>query len=132
MTRTAYNRKSPEYRGYIESEQWKALSRGRKRAVGGRCEKCGKKSRVLHAHHRTYERFGAEQDGDIEVLCPGCHKKADRARKRAMKKRVERARFEARLDGWAIKVYGDRWERRKDRNAVEKEFKRWLKSKGLK
>jgi len=27
----------------------------------------------LEAHHRTYDRFGCEADGDLTALCRNCH-----------------------------------------------------------
>jgi len=29
---------------------------------------------TLEAHHRTYERFGCEADGDLTALCRECHR----------------------------------------------------------
>lgn len=40
--------------------------------VDGRCEACGT-ARLLHVHHRTYERFGQEHADDLSVLCEACH-----------------------------------------------------------
>ena len=63
---------APDYKTYLQSEEWR---KRRKRAldrVGYRCERCSSK-RVLHVHHLTYERLGAEWDQDLEVLCETCH-----------------------------------------------------------
>lgn len=52
-------------------------------AAGWQCEVCGADARTAHwqakggslqVHHRTYERLGAELPGDLQVLCPECHR----------------------------------------------------------
>lgn len=42
------------------------------RKAGERCQLCNRGGE-LHVHHRTYERFGAEMEDDLTVLCAGCH-----------------------------------------------------------
>jgi hypothetical protein len=65
------------YRMYIASDAWlesparfKAL-----RSAGFRCRICNADSSEapLHAHHRTYERLGAELPDDLTALCAPCH-----------------------------------------------------------
>lgn len=62
-----------EYRtGYLNSEHWKIVRRQALQAASYRCQHCAKSER-LDVHHRTYERLGAEEPGDLEVLCRSCH-----------------------------------------------------------
>jgi len=69
-----WRRRRAWYRGvYLRSPHWR---RRRARAValaGGRCTRCGRPSRRLEVHHRTYARLGRERDRDLEALCPLCH-----------------------------------------------------------
>jgi hypothetical protein len=44
---------------------------------------------ALEAHHRIYERFGCEADGDLTALCRACHHEVtsfQRARRYALTK----------------------------------------------
>lgn len=64
------------YRLYLRSEHWADTRRGALRAADFRCARCGatrSRTRTLDVHHRTYERLGSEQPGDLEVLCRDCH-----------------------------------------------------------
>jgi hypothetical protein len=67
----------PKYRTYMASDAWlenparfEAL-----RSAGFRCRICnvGSSKAPLHAHHRTYERLGAELPDDLTALCARCH-----------------------------------------------------------
>lgn len=64
---------STNYRAYLESPHWRSLSRWAKWKAGYRCQLCNAYDKPLDAHHRTYERLGRELDGDLIVLCRGCH-----------------------------------------------------------
>lgn len=62
------------YRMYLRSGHWAVVRQETLRAADFRCARCGRgRSVVLDVHHRTYERIGAEQPGDLEVLCRPCH-----------------------------------------------------------
>ncbi len=66
------------YRKYIASFAWRGnAARLREfEAAGFQCRLCPNsvaQGYSLHAHHRTYERFGCERDGDLTALCPPCH-----------------------------------------------------------
>jgi hypothetical protein len=61
------------YRAYILTNEWKTRRNRVLKLAGYRCEKCGAK-RDLQVHHKTYEHLGCEPDGDLEVLCPDCHR----------------------------------------------------------
>ncbi|UCF52501.1 MAG: hypothetical protein JSV48_25330 [Bradyrhizobium sp.] len=37
------------------------------------CPAAASDGTLLEAHHRTYERFGCEADGDLTALCRNCH-----------------------------------------------------------
>jgi hypothetical protein len=60
------------YLAYLNSPDWRRRRNAALRRAGFRCERCNSK-RDLQAHHKTYERLGAERDSDIEVLCLLCH-----------------------------------------------------------
>ena len=65
------------YRGYIQSAEWKRVATAAKERARWCCQLCnepGNKT-TLHAHHRTYDRLGFEAPEDITVLCAGCHAK---------------------------------------------------------
>jgi hypothetical protein len=59
------------------SRRWWWYVRSRRR-----CERCGRRI-ALHGrgtvtvHHRTYARLGHERRSDVELLCWGCHRRAD-------------------------------------------------------
>jgi 5-methylcytosine-specific restriction endonuclease McrA len=64
-----------EYLDYIDSPEWREKADRAKKRAGYRCQVCNKpgSETTLDAHHRTYVRFGNEQDDDITVLCRACH-----------------------------------------------------------
>jgi hypothetical protein len=66
-----------QYRQYIASHAWRASPARFEalRSAGFRCRLCNVPSSEapLHAHHRTYERLGAEQADDLTALCAHCH-----------------------------------------------------------
>ena len=63
------------YRDYLQTPEWKERSLLAKKKAGNRCQVCNTSSKEtqLHTHHRTYERRGNENDGDLIVLCEDCH-----------------------------------------------------------
>jgi len=62
------------YRDYLQSPEWQERRRRMLKSAGYRCQLCNA-SAQLHVHHRTYERRGSEYNGDLIVLCAGCHAK---------------------------------------------------------
>jgi hypothetical protein len=60
------------YAEYLQSAWWRERRNRSLQLAEYRCQQCGAK-RDLQVHHVTYERLGAEEDGDLEVLCRGCH-----------------------------------------------------------
>jgi hypothetical protein len=62
------------YRSYLESPAWHFKANAAKERAGQRCQVCNARNATLNAHHRTYERVGAELPADLIVLCRGCHK----------------------------------------------------------
>jgi hypothetical protein len=62
------------YGDYLKTSHWKRIAREAKERAGNRCQLCNAES-DLESHHRTYERRGYEQEGDITVLCGPCHGK---------------------------------------------------------
>lgn len=57
---------------YMQSAKWQAKREAAIVAADHRCQVCNS-PHELQAHHRTYERWGNEQPGDITVLCRTCH-----------------------------------------------------------
>lgn len=61
------------YDAYLQTAEWRERAEGAKVRAGWRCQLCNSGGE-LHAHHRTYERRGAELDEDLTVLCESCHR----------------------------------------------------------
>ncbi len=112
---------SKQYREHLRSPRWRLVRRAALSRAGYKCEICGTTGR-LEVHHKTYENLGHETLDDVIVTCPRCHEKADRDR------RIETSdrRWWARVDGWASKRYGERWEEFYAPELVEEEFEEWL------
>lgn len=115
---------STDYRRVLASARWRDMRKRRLLATRWHCEQCGKGEieRDLELHHKTYDRLGHERADDVILLCRRCHAPADDARKEATSARI----WDARVDGWATKVYGENWEYRADWETVEEEFSHWL------
>jgi replicative DNA helicase len=64
------------YGEYIVTNAWKEKAEAAKEAAGQRCQVCNtpRNQTILDTHHRTYERLGCEQPGDLIVLCRRCHR----------------------------------------------------------
>jgi 5-methylcytosine-specific restriction endonuclease McrA len=65
-----------DYQGYIRSDIWRRKADAAKKRAGYRCQVCNRGAHEvvqLEVHHRTYERLGAEEPGDLTVLCETCH-----------------------------------------------------------
>lgn len=69
----------------------------------------------LQVHHLTYARLGKEKLSDLRVTCESCHKKADEVR-----------RFEAGLQTYSMKRWGENWQDEPGQETAIKEFKNWL------
>jgi hypothetical protein len=121
MTPEFYDR----WKAVLSSARWKALRARLIRERGDRCERCRKQwapgyKHVLILHHLTYERLGAERDTDVQLVCEYCHDHADRERADAGRQRS----WNARLDAWATKVYGENWD--PGDGSIEEHFEAWL------
>lgn len=114
------------YRERIDSFAWRGKRMRLITERGGVCERCGRRRRPLHLHHKTYERLGRERDSDLEVVCVSCHRKADAERAAKGARRSSTARHNARIDGWASRKYGEDWADYLDRAEVADEFDEWL------
>ena len=64
------------YHTYINSPEWRAVSRAAKERAGLRCELCGatEAEEQLHTHHKSYSSLGHEEPADLVVLCRWCHR----------------------------------------------------------
>ena len=60
------------YHDYLLSPEWQARKVQALEAAGHRCQVCNSLD-MLEVHHRTYERIGREEPGDLTVLCAICH-----------------------------------------------------------
>lgn len=60
------------YNRYLKSPEWRERADRILERDGYRCRVCNSPHR-LQVHHRTYERLGHEEDGDLVVLCAECH-----------------------------------------------------------
>lgn len=62
-----------DYHAYLQSSAWRRRARACYQRAGYRCQVCNS-PRSLQAHHRTYERLGAERPADLTCLCDACHR----------------------------------------------------------
>jgi len=67
--------KYQRYLAYLASPAWKKKRQEAFKSHGRTCQRCGKRARRLHVHHKTYRRLFREEMADLEVLCIPCHKK---------------------------------------------------------
>ena len=63
------------YPDYLLTREWRRRRSAALRRAGFRCQVCNAAGPILDVHHRTYERRGAEDAGDLIVLCRLCHEK---------------------------------------------------------
>jgi predicted HNH restriction endonuclease len=65
------------YQSYINGSRWRnnPARLAELEASGFRCRTCNASGpgERLEVHHRTYERLGQEQVGDLTALCANCH-----------------------------------------------------------
>jgi len=120
-----------EYQTYINSRQWKNKRAMALERAGYKCQRCGfsKWSKKLEVHHLTYDRFGNEIPEDLMVLCEDCHKAEDKIREDKSRQKSRAALYNAQLEGWANKVYGEDWRDYYDENEVEEKFWEWTQKK---
>ena len=52
---------------YIASEEWE-IRKNKLLDFNDKCLICGSRENLV-AHHNTYENFGDEQRGDLELVC---------------------------------------------------------------
>lgn len=112
------DRNSPEYQAYqayLLSPKWAKKRKAALKRAGYKCQYCGASGVLLQVHHLTYARLGKEKQADLRVTCETCHEKADEVR-----------RFEAGLQTYSVKRWGENWQDKPGREAAEKEFKSWI------
>jgi hypothetical protein len=63
------------YLDYINSASWESRRRSYFSTHERRCQACGTEERIIHLHHKTYDRLTKEIDSDLMPLCHVCHKK---------------------------------------------------------
>ena len=62
-----------EYAKYLKSPRWKRIQFAVKFNQKGVCAVCGKPAKPMIIHHKSYERVGREEPGDVVGLCRVCH-----------------------------------------------------------
>ncbi len=120
---------SQRYVDYLRSPEWAQRRRGALARARYRCERgCG--LRATEVNHKTYSRLGRERADDLEALCRWCHMVADYERQEYGTPEQAEDLWDARLDGWANKVYGEGWTYWHTVEEVEAEFGEWLERQG--
>ena len=109
-----------KYERHIRSAKWSNMRDDMMRLRGRKCETCGQ-SGYLYLHHKTYERLGKELIADLELLCTHCHEAADKKRAR-QRLPITTAFYNAGLDTYASKKYGDDWDMHHDYESISEEF----------
>jgi hypothetical protein len=89
MTRDEYRKQ------YLRSPHWRETRERALERAGHRCQVCNSEQR-LDVHHRTYERIGAEEPGDLTVLCRRCHDLFHGRKSKKTKKRGKQAPIKVR------------------------------------
>ncbi len=117
------------HKRYLASELWKRIKAPILVRANGRCEDCGNHSK-LDVHHKNYARIGGdEKQEDLIALCHECHKKADRKREREtsirIEEEIEENIYDAGLNTFGKKKYGEDWETIPSYNVVKEEFDEW-------
>lgn len=96
------------YNFYLDSPAWKSKRLAALNLAGHRCQLCNG-TKNLHVHHRTYERIGDEELGDLTVLCKNCHyrfhEKPVKAKKKNPRKAPRKRRVVDLEDGPALDFY---------------------------
>ncbi len=64
--------KTMPYEEYLQTPEWMERRALMIERAGNRCQVCNS-GEDLNVHHRTYERRGNEDPGDLTVLCQQCH-----------------------------------------------------------
>lgn len=62
------------YQDYLITVHWQKTREQKLKDAGYKCEQCPRDEN-LEVHHLTYERLGEERMGDLQALCPICHRK---------------------------------------------------------
>jgi hypothetical protein len=67
------------YTEYMQSNAWRTNPARLREFEAARfaCRLCPAQAAdgaTLESHHRTYDRFGCETDGDLTSLCSDCHR----------------------------------------------------------
>jgi hypothetical protein len=111
--------KSPAigYREYINSKYWARKRSFAIKHFGKICNLCRKPTVYPEVHHKHYETLYYECIGDVEVLCPPCHVKADEIRD-----------YVTAYETYCEKKYGPSWINY-HYETFRVEFESWLESK---
>lgn len=111
-----------EYSDHIDGfcAYWQNVRHRKFEAAGWKCEHCGRDGTgTLDAHHLHYDTLGFEELCDLEALCRGCHKRADRGR-------AANTRYSNAKETYLRKKYGEDYELRE---GDDEEFGEWFERK---
>ncbi|MFM2203240.1 MAG: hypothetical protein RLZZ605_204 [Bacteroidota bacterium] len=75
--------RAKKYNDYLKSYKWKLFRKSILEERNYTCERCGLKpeQKLLHIHHKTYERIFNELPSDLELVCKNCHSKIHKNKK---------------------------------------------------
>jgi hypothetical protein len=111
------------HRAYLQSDIWKEKRRQVLNRANGKCERCNSILLDPDVHHLTYDDVGGnEKLDDLMVLCFPCHRDADNERDMETDERQTSSYFNARLNGFAARKYGDAWWYDHEKQDIEIEF----------
>lgn len=98
-----------QYEAHLRSPHWRSLRAAAIEEARSRCQRCDNWAPDLQLHHKHYRTLGHETLKDVELLCPPCHEERDVERAREGAERARAALYNARLNGWAARRYGEDW-----------------------
>jgi 5-methylcytosine-specific restriction endonuclease McrA len=114
------------FRAYLQSAVWREKRRQVLIRANSKCERCGSIILDPDVHHITYDHVGDERLDELIVLCFPCHRIADAGRDNDTEERRIDAYYEARLNGFAARKYGNGWKFEYEREDVEIKFIMYL------
>ena len=118
-----------EYERALASPHWRNLREEAMDDTGFTCEECkapNSDSMKLELHHLHYKTLGSETLEDVQILCPSCHRDADRKRAEEQKLAAEVMLKRSRVNGWAKNRWGEDWQKFVNPVFAEAEWQKWI------